>query len=417
MKNPMQRRTFLRLGAMTGAVTGAMTGLASGLSIPAANAASGASPATGQGVKRYVTLGRTGLKISDISFGSSRLRNGEEHLVRHALDMGVNYFDTAESYTDGMSETVIGNALKGDRDRVFLATKMSAGAETPARSMMATLETSLKKLQTDYVDIFFNHAVNDVARLSNPEWHEFVDKAKSQGKLRYTGISGHAGHLSECVEYAVDHDMVDALLVATNFGEDPSFYEKFTKGFDFVANQQALPRALEKARAKNVGVVAMKVLRGAKLNDMRPHEKGGATYAQAAFKWILQNPNVDAAIISMTSTDRINEYLGGSGGLAVNDADMDLLGQYAAMTNMSYCRHACSDCEGACPYGVSIADVLRTRMYATDYGDFAFARSEYAQIDGNASPCLSCDGKPCQDACTHGIPIAQLCGPTHQLLS
>jgi uncharacterized protein len=408
MKNPIKRRTFLRFGAMTG--------LASGLSMNAAAAVSDTQTAS-EGVKKYVTLGRTGLKISDISFGSSRLRQGEERLVRHALDRGVNYFDTAESYTRGVSESVVGNALKGDRDKVYIATKMHAGADTSASAMMSTLETSLRKLQTDYVDIFFNHAVNDVARLQNPEWHDFVEKAKTQGKIRFTGISGHAGRLAECIEYAVEQDMIDALLVAVNFGEDPAFYEQFTKGMDIVANQQALPGALAKAKSKDVGVVAMKVLRGAKLNDMREYESEGATYAQAAFRWILKNPNVDASVISMTSSDLIDEYLGGSGGDAVSKTDMRLLEQYAQLTDMSYCRHSCNDCEGACPYNVSIPDVMRTRMYATDYGDFSFARAEYQQLENNASACLSCDGAPCRDACSHGIPIADLCAPTHQLLS
>ncbi len=409
MKNPIDRRTFLRVGAMTG--------LASGLSIgPAAVNAAPASTRE-QGVKRYVTLGRTGLKISDVSFGSSRLRNGQEDLVRHALDMGINYFDTAENYSRGVSETVMGNALKGDRDRVYIATKIGATADESAASMMRRLETSLRKLQTDYVDIFFNHAVNEIDRLDNPEWIAFVEQAKEQGKIRFTGISGHAGHLTECVEHAVEKDMVDVLLCAMNFGEDPAYYAQFTKGFDRIANQQSLPGALAKARAKNVGVVGMKVLRGAKLNDMRAYEDAGATYSQAAFKWVLNNPNVDAAIVSMTSTDLIDEYLGGSGGAAVSEQEMRLLEQYALMTDMTYCRHACNDCEGACPANVSVSDVLRTRMYATDYGDFSFARAEYQQLEHNASPCLSCDGAPCRDACTHGIPIAALCGPTHQLLS
>lgn len=408
MKKSLKRRSFLRLGALTG--------LASGISLPGF-ATDKVKSGTSAGVQRYVTLGRTGLKIADISFGSSRLRNGEEHLVEHAFDQGINYFDTAESYTGGRSEVVIGNALKGKRDKVILATKMAVGTRTRSDTIMHSLEESLRRLRMDYIDIFFNHSVNDVARLKNPEWSEFVDKAKQQGKIRFTGMSGHAGHLAECVDYAVEHDMFDAMLLAQNFGEDPSFYERMTRSFDFVANQYKLPPVMAKAKAKNVGIIAMKVLRGARLNDMRPYEKGGATYAQAAFRWTLNNPNVDAAIVSMTSRDKIDEFLGASGTTAVTQQDMELLEQYAQLTNMTYCRHACNDCEGACPYGVPIADVLRTRMYATDYGDFSFAKSEYNLLEGSASACLTCDGSPCRDACTHNIPIAELCGPTHQMLS
>ncbi len=406
MKKLFKRRSFLHLGAMTG--------IASGISLPALGERASGSTA---GVKQYNTLGRTGLKISDISFGAATLRRGEEYLVEHALDLGVNYFDTAESYSSGQSEPVIGNALKGKRDKVVLATKAMVGVRTGRDEMMGVLEESLRNLKTDYVDVYFNHAVNNIKRLKNPEWDAFVDKARQQGKIRFTGMSGHAGRLAECVDYAVENDLFDVLLLAQNFGEDPSFYDKITQSFDFVANQHQLPAAMVKAREKNIGIVVMKVLRGARLNDMRPYEDGGATFAQAAFRWSLNNPSVDALIITMTSRDRIDEYLGASGSGAVTQEDMRLLQHYAEMTDMSYCRHACNDCEGACPQGVPIADVLRTRMYATDYGDFSFARAEYGLLAGLAAACLGCDGKPCKDACTHQIPIAELCGPTHQMLS
>ena len=408
MSKSINRRSFLKAGAAAG--------LASGASLPGI-ALGNEGRVTSHGVKKYVKLGNTGLEMSDISFGASRLREGEERLVEHAFAEGINYFDTAESYTDGASERVVGRALKGKRDKAIVVTKMFAGASTSASTMMASLEASLRQLQMDYVDIFMNHAVNDIGRLENPEWFEFVEQAKRQGKIRFTGMSGHAGRLAECVDHALDKEMFDVMLLATNFGEDPKFYENFTRSFDFVANQANLPPMLTKAKRKGVGVVAMKVLRGAKLNDMRPWEEGGSTFSQAAFRWILNNDDVDGLIVSMTSRDRIDEYLGASGTGAVTQRDMELLKQYAKMTDATYCRHACNDCESSCPFGVDIAGVLRTRMYATDYGDFTFAKDEYAMLDANASPCLSCDGSPCQDACTHGIDIAKVCGPTHQLLS
>jgi len=368
-------------------------------------------------VRRYVTLGRTGYRISDITFGSSRLRAGQEDLVRYALDRGVNYFDTAEGYGKGESESVLGNALAGDRDRVVIASKASTRPGSRQSEIMRSLEASLRRLRTDHVDVFFNHAVNDVRQLANPEWHAFVETARQQGKIRFTGISGHAGNLIECLDYALDRDMVDAVLVAYNFGQDPAFYEQFTRSFDFVARQPDLPRVLEKAKSRNVGVVTMKTLMGARLNDMRPYEHDGATYAQAAFRWVLSNPNVDAVTISMTSHDLIDEYLGASGATALGHSDLSLLRRYAQLNGTSYCRHACNDCDGACPFGVPIADVLRTRMYATDYGDLDFARREYALLPGSASACLTCTGEPCRNACTHGLGIDQLCRPVHEWLA
>ena len=257
-------------------------------------------------IKGFRELGKTGLKISDISFGSSRLRSGEERLVEHAIERGVNYIDTAESYTSGQSEEVIGNALKGKRDKVILASKQFAGTSTKRDAMMHELEASLKRLRTDHIEVYFNHAVNNKARLDNPEWYEFTSRAKEQGKIGYTGISGHAGRLTEVLDQAIDNDLVDVILAAYNFGQDPAFYERLTKSFDFVQVQPELPRLLAKAKAKNIGVVAMKTLMGARLNDMRSRESEGNTFAQAAFRWTLSNPDVDALIVSMTGVEQID---------------------------------------------------------------------------------------------------------------
>ena len=401
------RRQLLKAGALATGLT------AHGVATAAAREARNA----GNRVRRYVTLGRTGLSISDISFGSSRLRTGQEHLVHHALDLGINYFDTAESYTRRQSEQVLGNALRGKRDGVVIASKTHSYGSTRKESIMAALDDSLRRLRTDYIDVYFNHAVNDTDRLDNPEWFEFVERAKQQGKIRFTGMSGHAGRLIDCLDHAFDKDMVDVVLIAHNFGQDPAFYEQFARGFDLIARHPGLPRTLARAKSLDVGVVAMKTLMGARLNDMRPYERDGASYAQAAFRWTLSNPHVDALAISMTSETDINEFLGASGWQALARGDRALLDTYAQLNGTSYCRHACNDCEGACPYGVPISDVLRTRMYATDYGDLTFARDEYAALPANAAACLACSGEPCRDACTHGLDIPGLCAPTHRMLA
>jgi predicted aldo/keto reductase-like oxidoreductase len=403
----LKRRAFLRRGALASVGMGLfpMTGRAQPL------------PQTSAEVRRYVPLGNTGMKMSDISFGASRLNAGEENIVRHAFDRGINYFDTAESYTGGESESTIGNALQGKRDKVFITSKVSAGATDRKEDLMTALEGSLRRLRTDYVDVYFNHAVNDVRRLQNPEWYAFVEHAKRQGKIRATGMSGHAGRLVACLDYAIGKGSVDVILVAHNFGQDPKFFQKFTSTFDFVARQPDLPRVLQHAKAKGVGVVAMKTLMGARLNDMRPFEKGGATFAQAAFRWVLANPDVDGLIISMTSVARVDEYLGASGWRSAAHDDLPLLQRYAQIQGTSYCRHACNDCEGACPYGVPIADVLRTRMYARDYGDMRLARSEYGQLGAGAAACLTCTAQPCAGACTHALPIHTMLAPVHRLLA
>jgi hypothetical protein len=368
-------------------------------------------------VKSYKRLGRTNLKISDISFGTSRLRSGEEHLIHHALDRGINYFDSAEGYTRGQAEKVLGNALKGRRDQAYLVSKTMINPDTTQSEMMARLERSLESLKTDYVDIYMNHAVNDVNVVANPEWISFIEKAKEQGKIRFTGISGHGGYLVDCINYALDQDMIDIMLTAYNFGQDPKFYEGLTRRLDWIATQEALPQAISRAKGMDVGVIAMKTLMGARLNDMRPYEKDGSTYSQAAFKWVLSNDEVDALIITMKTTEDIDEFLVASGSNQITHTDDKLLKQYAKLNGMSYCKQVCNSCEGACPAQVPIADVMRTRMYAIDYKDLEFAKDEYALLGNAASACLTCSGKPCKDACPKGVNVSKWCAPTHRMLT
>ncbi len=392
----IDRRGFLRQGALLGASLGLQP-----------LAASGAIPEFPPRVRGKRTLGRTGLEISDIGFGSSSL-SGEVELVRHALERGINYFDTAESYTGGDAEETLGRALEGHRNEVVLASKTTASASATHGEIMSALEGSLRRLRTDHVDVYFNHAVNDVRRLQNPEWAEFATRAKAAGKIRFTGMSGHGGRLVECIDYAVDHGVADVLLVGYNFGQDPDFLQRFTAGMDFVAVQEELPRVLRKARAKRVGVVAMKTLRGAKLNDMKPFERPGGTFAQAAFRWALSSPNIDALVVTMKDAAQVDEYLVASGTAEPTRSDLRLLERYESRNGHEQCRYGCNDCEGACPLGVSIADVLRTRMYAEDYGDLALARRELAELSTDASACLSCAHQVCAGSCPHGLDIPAL---------
>jgi hypothetical protein len=399
----LDRREFLRRSAVTGV----------SLSVLPLTLASAGEPPR---VRRQVTLGRTGLRIGDIGFGSSRLA-GDEALVRHALDRGIDYFDTAESYTDGASEETLGRALRGVRDKVTLASKVSCGARDSVADLFRALEGSLRRLSTDRIDLYFNHAVNDVDRLKNPAWGEFTERAVQQGKIRFKGMSGHGGRLVECLDYAFDHDLVDAVLVAHNFGQDPAFHQRLTASLDFVAVQPELPRLLAKAKEKKVGVIAMKTLRGARLNDLRSYERGGNTFAQAAFRWVLSGPHVDALVVTMTSPELVDEYLGASGATGVSRADFTLLARYEARNCASQCRYGCGACLSACPEGVPIDEVLRTRMYAEDYGDVRFAEDEYARLDRNAQACVSCAHQACTGACPFGIDIAGLTAPTHRRLA
>jgi hypothetical protein len=346
------------------------------------------------------------MKISDISMGTSR--NDDPSVVRHAFERGINYFDTAESYRDSRSEQAVGEALHAHRDQVFIATKTITSPTDRRGDLMERLHGSLKRLRTDHVDVYFNHSVNDVARLKNPEWYEFIELAKKQGKIRFSGMSGHGGRLIDCLDYAIDNDLVDVILAAYNFGQDPKFYERFTRSFDFVANQAGLPRVLEKANAKGVGVVAMKTLMGGRLNDLSAYQWAGGSQEGAAFRWVLSSEHVDALVVSMTGTEQIDGYLGASGMAKLARGDDQRLRSYIARHSESSCRPGCNACANGCPLGVPIADVLRARMYAVDYADRQLARDSYEKLGPGASPCLTCANPACIATCPHDLAIPDL---------
>ena len=408
----IDRRTFLRRTGSAALGLGVL-----GVGSPAgAERLSTGTPT----IQRYTKLGKTGLTVPDIGFGSSGCPSAE--VVLHCYDRGMTYFDTAEMYGSegwgkgGYVEEFIGDALHDKRDKVAITTKFVAEADHDRKQIMSQLEASLRRLRTDYVDIYLNHAVNHLDRLKNPEWFEFVELAKKQGKIRFSGMSGHGGRLQECLDYALDNDLVDVILSSHNFGSDPKFYEKLTKQFDWVANQQGIRRLYKKAHDKGVGVIAMKTQMGARLNDLSVYEEEGATLPEAALRWVFSDPNVDMAIISMESTEIADGYIRASGQRGLRTRDARILEKFVRDHTAGYCRSGCAACESSCPWGVPIADVLRQRMYAKSYGNLALARTGYAKLGDGVSACLSCSGQPCVDACVYGLDVPSLTRETAALL-
>jgi uncharacterized protein len=140
---------------------------------------------------------------------------------------------------------------------------------------------------------------------------------------------------------------------------------------------------------------------------MRPYERGEATFAQAAFRWVLASGLADALVVTMSSAAQVDEYLGASGWTSLHPSDGALLRRYARHSETTQCRYGCSDCADACPHGVSIPDALRARMYAEDYRAPGLVSAAIADA-GNLAACLGCDGSPCMSACPHGVQIGTL---------
>ena len=347
-------------------------------------------------VQSYRTLGRTGWKMSDISFGAGGVRDAE--VVRVALDRGINYIDTSPDYSDSESEKAVGEAIKGRRDKVFVASKFCnpgghLDEDTPVPEIMAAVEASLTRLQTDYLDLAHIHACNSTDRLMAPTFHEAFDRLKEQGKVRFMGVSSHTPQLEEVMNRAVDSGRFDVIMVAYNFKNWPD-----------------LEGILDKATAADVGFVAMKTLKGAYhtvLKDFEPDERN--SFSQAAFKWVNNDPRVSGLVVTITRPAQLDEYLFASGQKA-DPADLALLEKYERLVSSDYCRPGCGECLDACPAGLPIDDILRYTMYFDSYGAEREAMLQYgktvARLGHGTEVCAGCSA-PCEASCPFEIPIKE----------
>jgi predicted aldo/keto reductase-like oxidoreductase len=358
----------------------------------------------GSRIRALRRLGRTEARVSDIVLGSGRIKGEKgEAIAREAIARGVNYFDTSPDYSEEGSELALGRAMKGHRDRMFVATKFCTPQGhlrqgTPVSEYISAVEASLRRLQTDRVDLVHVHACDSVERLMDPNCHEAFDRLKEQGKVRFLGVSTHTPDLEAVADAAIDSGRFDVLMLAYHYGAWPRLGE-----------------IVKRAHEQDVGIVAMKTLKGAKhrgLMEMRPEAD---SYTQAAFKWVLANPHVSCLVISFFEPQHVDEYLYASG-KKLTEADLALLEKYDRLIAGTHCLPHCGACLGSCPEQLPIHDVLRHRMYFEDYGWEQEAMRLYARLERQADVCIGC-AAPCTGACPHGIPIQERTIDTHRLLT
>ncbi|MDJ0868853.1 MAG: aldo/keto reductase [Myxococcota bacterium] len=359
----------------------------------------------GARVRSYRRLGRTGFEVSDISLGASRLQ-GElgERLVRQAIERGVNYLDTAPDYSETGSENAIGRGIRGQRDRLFLATKFCTGkghlpVGTPVARYQEVIDESLRRLGTDYVDLAHVHSCDEVDRLLDPNLHEAFDRLREAGKVRFLGFSTHTPNLIQVTDAAVGSGRFDVMMLAYHHGIWPT-----------------IGAAIERARAEqDMGVVAMKTLKGAKHHGLAGFQEERDAYSQAAFKWVLSNPEVSCLVISFRELQHVDEYLYASG-RSLDARDRAVLRRYDEAIAGSYCPPHCGACLSACPESLPIHDVLRHRMYFEDYGWEKHGMEAYARLERDAAVCAGC-AAPCAGACPVGVAIPERMRGAHELLT
>jgi predicted aldo/keto reductase-like oxidoreductase len=336
----------------------------------------------------YGTLGKTGMRVARLSFGC--MTTSDQSVIERAADMGLNYFDTARVYQGGNNERMVGAALKKYRDKVYISSKTQA---RDGKAALADLETSLRELQTDHLDVWHLHS-RSTPDMVTDDVLEAQRSAKEAGKIRFAGVSFHGGHAQ----------MIPAMLKLNHF-------DVFLMSYNFTMDPEIEP-LIEAAHKANVGVVAMKGLAGGvkptvgsyrvpadKLNKLT---REGAPVA--ALKWVLKNPNVDTVIPSIVDNDQLEQNIAAMSA-PFSPADGNLLAVRLEQIGPLYCR-MCGRCDGQCPKGLPVADVLRFLTYAEGYGQFAMAREHFQALPAHSAAvrCGSCES--CSVHCPHGVQVA-----------
>ena len=368
--------------------------LVAGLALPAAASASRSSgqpsqatsnpPPAGPGF-RYKTLGKTGLKVTTVGMGCMITSDGS--VVERAADLGITYFDTARGYQSGNNERMVGAALKRKRQDITLATKSAAKTKEEA---LQELDTSLKTLGTDHVDIWFLHGKNSPAEVTG-DLIEAQQLAKKAGKIRFAGVSTHNGQ-KELLPFLARNPNIDVILTAYNFTMEPF-----------------MDAVIDEAAKAGKGIVAMKVMAGGarRLQPGDPNLKrlqadGGML---AALKWVLRNPNVGTTIPSMTDMEQLDQNLKATAN-PFGAADQKILTAHLERIAPLYCR-MCGECTGTCRQGLPVADILRFLTYADGYGQFALGRENFLQLPREQAgvKCAGCPG--CTVECPYGVKVSE----------
>jgi len=394
--------------------------LASGLALPAAGMVhtEQAAPPPAKDVKlTYRTLGKTGLKVTSLSFGC--MTTSDASVIEHAADMGVIHFDTARIYQNGNNERLVGAALKGRRQRVILSSKSQAPTRTEA---LADLDTSLRELATDHLDIWYLHMKNNPGDVTE-DLLEAQRIAKKAGKIRFAGVSTHF-NMDRMLPYLAKLGQTDVILTTYNFAMHSVDANANTNP---QAPKSDMTAAIRAARQAGVGIVAMKLLAGGVSRVGRGDRLYGADAGSltkqlsqpgvpaAAIRWALQNDSVDTAIVCMTDHDQLEENLRAAS-LPFSDRDARLLAQQMAYVGPRYCR-MCGTCGGVCEKGVPVADVLRFLTYAEGYGQFAMARERFLELPERVRAVRCQDCAACSVDCPNGVRVRQRVSRAQEILA
>ncbi len=323
-------------------------------------------------------------------------------LIREAVDLGVNYFDTAYNYHGGQSEPVLGRALKGVRERVSVATKLPGWRIKSREEMDAILCEQLRRLQTGYVDFYLLHALNGAMweRLLSLGVRGFLDSAIRDGRIRYAGFSFHGDPAS----FKTIVDSYDWALCQIQYNYMDESYQAGTAGLRY-------------ASSKGLGVVVMEPLRGGLLSKEMPglgriwsRLGGGMTPSQWGLRWVWDHPEVTLALSGMNTVQQLRENAAAADeGFPSSFSGVEL--ELFRRIRSFYLERVVVGCTGCrycmpCPNGVDIPECFNLYNNAFVYDDLENSRRvyrEYLAEQGGAGRCKGC--RRCEDLCPQHIHI------------
>lgn len=322
----------------------------------------------------YRNLGKTGLKVTTVSMGV--MNCSDPSVLLRAFDLGINFYDTADCYMRGRNEEMVGKTFEGKRTKVFIQTKVHPNDD---KKMRASVETSLRRLRTDYIDVLVWHGHSSPEEVSDPNLFEFMSKMKKEGKTRFTGFSTHR-QMGPLLREAAKSNFHDVALVSYNF-----------------THSKDMKEAIALAAGSGIGIVAMKTQAG----GYKKEKMGGLSPHQAALKYALMDQNVSCAVPGVTTIDQIEECAAVMGA-SFSKRNLNELKQYQSFLRGRICT-LCGGCKGECPDGAVRSDLLRLVMYHDGYQNDELVKevSDKTSLLKNIERCSECSS--CSVVCRRGL--------------
>jgi predicted aldo/keto reductase-like oxidoreductase len=361
-------------------------------------------------------FGKTGANVSILSLGGV-LKSSDQLIFRQALKMGVTYWDTADSYGWGKNEKAIGKyfaKFPNDRKKVFLVTK--AGTSDPQK-LAEKLNTSLQRMNTSYVDMYFIHYVKNVKKELTNEVNNWAEKAKAKGKIRFFGFSAHK-NMENSLLAAAKLGWIDGIMMSYN-------YRLMVK--------DKMKRAVDACVKAGIGLAAMKTQAafsanfyasiGSETDDaLKLTEnflKKGYTAEQAKLKAVWENPNIASICSAMPNMTILQANVAAAlNKKHLSEGDKQRMQQYAQQTAPGYCAGCANICESAVDLDIPISEILRYSMYNHSYGDREKALRLFNALPKEVkSNILKADYSKAEKYCPQKIQIGKVLKKTHEDLA